>query len=171
MKKLVPLAIAVATFGAPFSACAMTEEQLVQVVAHDHRSAHAPIDGKDRPVIYIGQVSEDYADCQAVAVQRDDGKYTNYRVCRGEVHLSRSGGVPQSLAAWNDDKLDYLKQRIYFASMNAAHNGEWKESIEGGYLMTARKAATLDSGCRGIEFVVSFNGDLAKRFTRRYCDK
>jgi len=144
---------------APAMAFAATPEEVVTAAALSKTSEQVTVNGVEALAVYIG----DFNHCQSVSIVRRAGKFIdNYRVCDGEVK-PRNTVSP----AWDEN---VGKRTLLSVVNNAIDNGKAQQNDDNGYLISARIQGTLNTDCRNIEVIVSYDGDLVDRAIHQICE-
>jgi hypothetical protein len=131
----------------------------VMEVAASRMSTVVRVNGKNVPVIYVGQAGG----CDSVAIERVSDRYEHFRVCNKQV-IPRNTVSP----SWSDD--DGGQAVLAAVVSNSILFGEASQTDSNGYLITGRTLGGLRADCRNVEVVISFEGDLVERALRSVCD-
>jgi len=128
-------------------------------VAMSKTSIKTSLRGLDAQVVYVGQTQQ----CDAVSVVWPDKRIDNFRVCANEV-IPRNNVSP----AWDSED-----GRPTFVSVvnNALLRGRAQQNDKNGYLVSAQAFNALNSDCKNIEVIVSYDYDLVDWVLHEMCDK
>lgn len=143
----------------PLMGQASDSTKAVMEVAASRMSTVVRVNGKNVPVIYVGQAG----DCDSVAIQHASERYEHFRVCNHQV-IPRNTVTP----SWSEE--DGGRAVLAAVVDNSILFGEASQTDSNGYLIAARTLGSLSSSCRNVEVIISFNGDLVDRALRSVCD-
>lgn len=139
-------------------AAEVTRDEVLMGVAQSHRSNLATINSRLVDVIYVGQFDQ----CASVAIEHSSHHYEHFRVCNGQIK-SRNTVSP----SWNDDKNS--RSILGAVIQNAIYYGEAHQDDSNGYLISAITLGSAEPGCKNIEVVISYDGDLVDRQVQSTC--
>ncbi|MBX8556970.1 hypothetical protein K5D56_25615 [Pseudomonas cichorii] len=143
----------------PLMGQASDANDAVMVVAASHMSTFVRLNGKNVPVIYVGQAGG----CDSVAIEHASERYEHFRVCNHQV-IPRNTVSP----SWSEE--DGGRAVLTAVVSNAILFGEASQIDSNGYLLSARTLGGLRTDCRNVEVIISFDGDLVERAHRNVCD-
>jgi len=159
MKGRVALVLGLGLLGlTPTLALATETSNAVEAVAQSRMSTVAHINGRNKPVIYVGQ----FDGCDSVTVQNGDDHFDHYRVCGHEVR-ARNTVSP----SWTES--DGGKAVLKAVVSNAVLYGAASQTDANGYLITARSLGALQPICTNVEVIISYEGDLVDRALKSIC--
>ena len=131
----------------------------VMEVAASRMSTVVRVNGKNVPVIYVGQAEG----CDSVAIEHASDPYEHFRVCNKQV-IPRNTVSP----SWSEE--DGGRAVLAAVVGNSILFGEASQTDSNGYLISARTLGGLRGDCRNVEVIISFDGDLVDRALRSVCD-
>lgn len=139
-------------------AIASTDDDVVRSVAETRQSISTNINGIPVDVVDVGRVGS----CEAVSIVWPRSRIENYRVCDGVV-TNRHTVSP----LWDGDA---NSARIFQSVVsNAIMYGHSEQSDKDGYLIRGTALGAAGAGCKNIEVVISYDGDMVERGIRKIC--
>lgn len=142
----------------PSLASATQIEDVVRSVAESRQSISTNLNGFAVDVVDVGRVGV----CEAVSIVWPRSRIENYRVCDG-VAVNQHSVSPR----WDGDEDSARTFRSVVS--NAVLYGQSAQVDHDGYLIRGTALEATGAGCKNIEVVISYNGDLVERGIKKLC--
>lgn len=130
----------------------------VQQVAASRMSTVARINMQTVPVIYVGS----FGGCDSVAIQHGAERFEHFRVCGNQVE-------PRNTVSPSWSEADGGRAVLAAVVENAILYGSATQTDANGYAISARTLGGIQSDCKNVEVVISYDGDLVDRAVKRIC--
>lgn len=146
------------------AASAATIDEAVRSIAQARTSSSVAVDSRVVDAVYVGEVMHHGERCTAVALPSHTGKFDqieNFRVCGERVER-----VDDVSPAWLGDAQG--KALVISAVQNAIRLGSGQANYN-GYNIAARALNAVNSHCKIIEVLISYDGNLVDRAEKQMC--